>query len=163
MLSVQVPIFVSSVYERWTCLRRESISSSFCLISVIWARMYSHLLKCENEHSSSLGEEVEGEGTWETTQSSILQEVKKVKGQFGREGEGAKQTVAWVQETSHKNGCHLKGNHLLWCTSRFQAFNNTLVLPQPAALAHVLTKREIAFHLMSTQARLRVFGGFELA
>jgi hypothetical protein len=60
---------VSRVYERRTCLRRESISSSFCLI---WARRCSHLLKGENEHSSSSGEEVDGEGARETTQSSIL-------------------------------------------------------------------------------------------
>jgi hypothetical protein len=65
----KVPIFVSRVYERRTCLRKESISSSFCLI---WARRYSRLLKDENEHSSSSGEEVEGEGARETTQSSIL-------------------------------------------------------------------------------------------
>jgi hypothetical protein len=65
----KVPIFVSRVYERRTCLRRESISSSFCLI---WARRCSRLLQGENEHSSSSGEEVEGEGARETTQPSIL-------------------------------------------------------------------------------------------
>ena len=48
----KVPIFVSRVYERRTCLRKESISSSFCLI---WARRYSRLLKGENEYSSSSG------------------------------------------------------------------------------------------------------------
>jgi hypothetical protein len=94
------PIFVSRVYERRTCLRRESISSSFCLI---WTRRYSRLLKGENEHSSSSGEEVDGEGARETTRSSILGEVKKVKGW------GAKRTVARVRETSNKNGHHWRG------------------------------------------------------
>ncbi len=94
------PIFVSRVYERRTCLRRESISSSFCLI---WARRYSRLLKGENEYSSSSGEEVDGEGARETTRSSILGEVKKVKGW------GAKRTVARVRETSNKNGRHWRG------------------------------------------------------
>ena len=91
---------MSRVYERRTCLRRESISSSFCLI---WARRCSHLLKGENEHSSSSGEEVDGEGARETTRSSILGEVKKVKGW------GAKRTVARVRETSNKNGRHWRG------------------------------------------------------
>ena len=86
----KVLIFVSRVYERRTCLRRESICSSFCLI---WARRYSRLLKGENEHSSSSGEEVEGEGARETTQPSILGQVKKVKGW------GAKRTVARGWET----------------------------------------------------------------
>jgi len=73
----KVSIFVSRVYERRTCLRRESMSSSFCLI---WASRCSRLLKGKNEHSSSSGEEVDGEGARETTQSSILWKVKKVKG-----------------------------------------------------------------------------------
>jgi hypothetical protein len=73
----KLPIFVSRVYERRTCLRRESMSSSFCLI---WARRYSRLLKGKNEHSSSSGEAVDGEGARETTQSSILGKVKKVRG-----------------------------------------------------------------------------------
>ena len=145
------PIFLSRVYERRTCLRRESMSSSFCLI---WARRYSRLLKGENEHSSSSGEEVDGEGGRETTQSSILWKVKKVKGQ------GAKGTIARVRETSNKNGRHWRGDRsLFWRTSGFSAFDNTFVLARPAALAHVLTRREIAFHLISARDwGLGVFG-----
>jgi hypothetical protein len=45
------------------------MSSSFCLI---WARRCSRLLKGKNEHSSSSGEEVDGEGARENTQSSTL-------------------------------------------------------------------------------------------
>ena len=37
------------------------------------------------------------------------------------------------------------------CTSGFSAFDNTFVLARPAVLAYVLTRREIAFHLMSAQ------------
>ena len=43
------------------------------------------------------------------------------------------------------------GYRSLWRTSGFSAFDNTFVLARPAALAHVLTRREIAFHLMSAR------------
>jgi hypothetical protein len=51
-----VPRFACRIRERHTCLRSDSISSSFCLIC---ARRYSRLLKGKNEHSSSSGEEIE--------------------------------------------------------------------------------------------------------
>ena len=67
---------VSRMWERRTCLRSESISSSFCFI---WARRYSRLLKGENEHSSS-SREVRDEGGRETARSSIMGGGGKVGG-----------------------------------------------------------------------------------
>jgi hypothetical protein len=55
--------------ERHTCLRSESISSSFCLIC---ARRYSRLLKGANEYSSSWGEDAEDDDARETARSSII-------------------------------------------------------------------------------------------
>jgi len=42
----------------------------------------------------------------------------------------------------------MKGKHSLRCTSGFPALNNTSVLARFAALAHILARREVAFHLM---------------
>jgi hypothetical protein len=40
-------------------------------------------------------------------------------------------------------------NHSPRCTSEFPTLNNTFVLAGSAALAHILARREVAFHLMS--------------
>jgi len=56
------------------------------------------------------------------------------------------------------------GYRSLWRTSGFSAFDNTFVLARPAALAHVLTRREIAFHLTSARDwDVRGCSGDELA
>ena len=142
---------VSRMWERRTCLRSESISSSFCFI---WARRYSRLLKGENEHSSS-SREVQDEGGRETARSSIM-------GGGGKVGGGAKteEDFSAEQGLPNKNGRATRrrregGDGSLWGTSWFSAFDNTIMLARSAALAHVLARRKITFHLMErTRSRL---------
>jgi len=79
-----------------------------------------------------------------------LQENKSVEN--ARERAQAR-ILAGVRKRSQSIGAppKMKGNHLLRCTSGFSALNNTFVLARSAALAHILARREVAFHLMNHQ------------
>jgi hypothetical protein len=61
-------------------------------------------------------------------------------------------TISQTQEPlpeCAKNVPQIRRDHSLRCTSGFSALNNTIVLTRSTALAYILARRKVTFHLMS--------------
>jgi hypothetical protein len=111
-----------------TCLRRDSIIASFCLI---WARRYSRLLDEGTVNNSSSLEEAGDEGL--DISGTDVEEEAKVDPLYGMRGPVGDRRCRW--------------KNLLWGAPRLPTLDHTAVAPCLAPLAYVFVLRKIALHL----------------
>lgn len=56
--------------------------------------------------------------------------------------------VSQIKMDAPRGGEGKRGEDSLWGTSGFSAFDNTVMLARSTALAHVLARRKVTFHLI---------------
>jgi len=110
-----------------TCLRRDSIIASFCLI---WARRYSRLLD-EGTVNDSSSEEAGDKGL----DISGTDEVEEAKSR------------PFIWDTRSRERQEALWKNLLWGAPRLPTLHNTAMSPCLTPFTDVLILREVAFHL----------------
>ena len=115
------------VIER-TCLRRDSIIASFCLI---WARRYSRLLDEGTVNNSSSSEEAGDKGLG-ISGTDVVEEAK-VDPLYG------------IRDPVSDR--RRRGENILWGAPRLPTLHHAAVSPCLAPFTNVLVLRKVALHL----------------